>query len=1005
MSEKPTYNELEKRVRNLENEKNFHKQAEKARTSHLRYFESIERVNHVIRQAADVEQVLSDVLQVVLNMFEADRAWLLYPCDPEAESWSVQMERTRPEYPGAFALGEEVPMLPEIREVVREALDKDDVITIDYRSPDTARETAGRFSTMAEMHMAVHPRTGSPWVFGVHQCSHYRDWTGEERDLFREIGRRLGDALSTLLALRDLRESKEKYRRIFENLQDVYYEAGIDGIILEVSPSIERLSQYKRDELTGKSLYDIYTDPKERDEFVKLISDTGKVNDYEIYLKDKDGTQIPCSITTALVRDNQGVPVKLIGSMRNISEKKQAEKISNTLFAVSNAVNTTRNLKDLYRSIHHSLGNVIDVANFFIALVDSKERTLHFPYHVDTTDDDFFPIINFDPDESLTGLVVSRRRPVLLKKKELEERAGHDGVWGPLPLIWMGAPLIVKDEVIGVIAVQSYMDSNLYEKQDLQILSAVSDQVALAIDRKRSEDELRHSEARYRLFVEESLQGLVIAQDNPVRLSFVSKPMEAITGYSREDLKNFGPQQLMELIHPEDRETFFKKFRDRLAGKEVPSMYECRIIHKEKGIRWVEIYSSRIEYKGIPATHTIFLDITERTQAKEALRESEEKLARSKKMESLGLLAGGVAHDLNNVLSGIVSYPELILMDLPEESKLRKPVETIMESGNRAAAIVQDLLTVARGVATAKEPLSLNDMVSDYLISPELNKLKQFQPAVTIKTSLDGDLLNVKGSEVHIRKVVMNLTSNAAEAVEGSGSVTISTMNRYLDRPVCGYSEVSIGEYAVLAVSDDGPGISPDDLKKIFEPFYTKKVMGRSGTGLGLAVVWNTMQDHDGYIDVKSDENGTTFELYFPITRDEISDKDLSIPLEDFKGNKETILVVDDVKTQREISCKMLDMLGYITIAVSSGEEAVEYLKENRVDLVLLDMIMDPGINGRETYERIIKIHPGQKAVIISGFADTDEVKKARRAGAGQYIKKPVTLEKLGLAVKEELGE
>jgi CheY-like chemotaxis protein len=249
----------------------------------------------------------------------------------------------------------------------------------------------------------------------------------------------------------------------------------------------------------------------------------------------------------------------------------------------------------------------------------------------------------------------------------------------------------------------------------------------------------------------------------------------------------------------------------------------------------------------------------------------------------------------------------------------------------------------------------------------------------------------------------MNLVSNASEAIKGSGNVTISTVNRYVDKPLKGYDEVSIGEYAVLFVSDDGSGISSDDLERIFEPFYTKKVMGRSGTGLGLAVVWNVIQDHKGYIDVTTDENGTTFELYFPITRNKIWKKDMPLSIKDYKGNGEMILVVDDVESQREISCKMLDALSYKTKAVSSGEEAVEYLKENTVDLILLDMIMDPGINGRETYERIIKIHPNQKAIILSGFAETDSVKETQKLGAGQYIKKPVTLEKIGLAVKEEL--
>ena len=380
-----------------------------------------------------------------------------------------------------------------------------------------------------------------------------------------------------------------------------------------------------------------------------------------------------------------------------------------------------------------------------------------------------------------------------------------------------------------------------------------------------------------------------------------------------------------------------------------------------------------------------------------------EQMFRSQKLESLGLLAGGVAHDLNNVLSGIVSYPELLLLDLPRDSKYRKAIETIQESGNRAAAIVQDLLTITRGVATTKEPLNLNDLVKEYLNSPEFKKLKSFHPEVAVKSNFDTDLFTITGSFIHIRKTIMNLVSNASEAIEGAGNVTISTTNRYVDRPIKGYDDVKIGEYAILSISDDGPGIASNDLQRIFEPFYTKKIMGKSGTGLGLTVVWNVVQDHEGYIDVESDENGTTFKLYFPLTRDEVLEKKLPLSLEELKGGGETILVVDDVESQRDISCKMLDALGYKSVAVASGEEAVEYLKDIAVDLILLDMIMDPGINGRETYERIIEIYPKQKAVIISGFAESDDVREIQKLGAGIFIRKPVTLERLGLAVKEEL--
>jgi two-component system cell cycle sensor histidine kinase/response regulator CckA len=489
-------------------------------------------------------------------------------------------------------------------------------------------------------------------------------------------------------------------------------------------------------------------------------------------------------------------------------------------------------------------------------------------------------------------------------------------------------------------------------------------------------------------------------------VEFVSDNVKKLFGYKAEEFAS-GKIAYSGVVHPDDLERVEKEVAIFSAeeGREEFTHDPYRVVTKDEEIKWVDdmTFIRRDENGDITHYEGIVLDISERVSAEHEKEGLRGKLQRSQKMESLGLLAGGVAHDLNNVLSGIVSYPELILMDLPEDSKLRKPIETINESGHRATAIVHDLLTMARGVATPKAPLNLNDIVSDYLNSPEFKKLKHFHPTVMVNTCLDTDLLYMDGSQVHIRKVVMNLVSNASEAIEDSGNVIISTMNRYLDRPQRGYDLVNTGEYVVLSVSDNGSGISSDDLERIFEPFYTKKVMGRSGTGLGLAVVWNTVQDHKGYIDVASDQSGTTFELYFPITRDELTGKDLLIPIEGYKGNGETILVVDDVASQREISCKMLEKLGYKAIAVSSGQEAVAYLKENTLDLLLLDMIMDPGISGRETYERIIEFKPNQKAIIVSGFAETDEVRETQKLGAGKYIKKPLTLEKIGLAIKDEL--
>jgi len=321
----------------------------------------------------------------------------------------------------------------------------------------------------------------------------------------------------------------------------------------------------------------------------------------------------------------------------------------------------------------------------------------------------------------------------------------------------------------------------------------------------------------------------------------------------------------------------------------------------------------------------------------------------------------------------------------------------------RAADVVEDLLTIARGVTTSKEVLNLNTMIEEYMGSADQQKLERIKPLSTYRTELDSELLNITCSASHVKKILMNLTVNASEAIEGTGTVTISTMNRYLDEPLKGYEDIRTGEYVLLSISDDGSGISPQDLDKIFEPFYTKKVMGRSGTGLGLAVVWNSMQDHKGYINVRTSEKGTVFELYFPTTREQVAAEAEEVPLDDYLGHGEKILVVDDEERQREIASGILTRLGYNPEAVSSGEEAIEYVKANSVDLILLDMVMPKGINGRKTYEEITRIRPGQKAIIASGYAKTKEVDKAQELGAGPYIKKPYTLGKVGFAVKEEL--
>ena len=390
-------------------------------------------------------------------------------------------------------------------------------------------------------------------------------------------------------------------------------------------------------------------------------------------------------------------------------------------------------------------------------------------------------------------------------------------------------------------------------------------------------------------------------------------------------------------------------------------------------------------------------DITDRKRL-------EERLHRAEKMEALGMLAGGVAHDLNNVLGVLFVYTELLRDMVPAGGPLQTYADQILSSGEKGAAIVQDLLTLARRSVPVYGVLNLNAVIADFLRTPVYEKLQAGRPAVSFRTELSPELLNVRGSALHLEKTVMNLIANAAESITDGGRVTVRTENRYLDRPVHGYDAVQEGDYAVLAVSDTGEGISTEDIGKIFEPFYTKKVMGRSGTGLGLAIVWGTVKDHSGYIDVQSEAGtGTTFTLYFPVTREEAPEAPHKVPVEQYLGRGESILVVDDSPEQRDVAERLLERLGYTVHLAAGGEEAVEFLRGRSVDLVLLDMIMDPGIDGLETYRRIAALHPGQRAIIVSGFAETEQVRTAQELGAGAYVRKPYLMEKIGTAIREEL--
>lgn len=521
---------------------------------------------------------------------------------------------------------------------------------------------------------------------------------------------------------------------------------------------------------------------------------------------------------------------------------------------------------------------------------------------------------------------------------------------------------------------------------------------------QEAEQKLLKSEQLFSRFIDNAhIPIVMINVDGTIEL--LNRKFQELYGYTPQDIPTiehwFSRAYPDEKLRAEISRAWKRKLEEAMRTGVAVTFRERKITCKDGSNRDVVFAYTLIENRVI----ITFYDTTEHNalrRAEEALLQRQE---RTKKMEAIGVMAGGVAHDLNNILSGIVNYPELLLLQLPEESELRKPLTAIQEAGLRAAAVVADLLTIARGVASVKETSNPNVLIQEYLDSPEYQRLKFLHANVVFTTQLDPTLGNISCSTVHIKKCLMNLITNAAEAIDDEGMVVIATAKRFVDESAGRALQVKEGEYAVITVTDTGSGISEEDIHHIFEPFYTKKVMGKSGTGLGLSVVWNTVQDHAGGISVDSGEQGTIFELYFPVTSGEMVAAKKKKAVDDLKGNGERILVVDDERQQRDIASQMLSSLGYSVHAVGSGEEAVAYLKDKAVDLVLLDMIMSPGMNGRQTYDQIREIHPGQKAVVCSGYSQNEDVQHTHELGAGGFLKKPYSLEQLGEAVKKELKQ
>ncbi|MEK6742476.1 MAG: PAS domain S-box protein [Nitrospirota bacterium] len=504
-------------------------------------------------------------------------------------------------------------------------------------------------------------------------------------------------------------------------------------------------------------------------------------------------------------------------------------------------------------------------------------------------------------------------------------------------------------------------------------------------ERKKAEDALRQSETRFRSLVEQSLVGIYILRDG--KFIYVNPKLAEIFGYSSPEEIVF-EKSTLELIAPESRALVAENDRKRLAGEEKSLHYTFKGLRKDGRLIDIEAFGNSTEIDGRPAIIGTLLDVTGKLQLEKRQRDMETRLHQQQRQQSIATLAGGVAHDFNNMLMGVLGSAEILKEKLPPDSKEREFTATIIDTSRRMAGLTRQLLDYARQGSYEHNKVALNHIVQDTLAMARW----ETKTGIQISQSLADDLWPVIADCGQLGQVIINLISNAAESMEGTGGrIEVRTENVPGKASwECPLSQHPAGDYVHLSVSDTGPGIPRDMQKKIFEPFYTTKFMGR---GLGLASSLGVIQNHGGCLSVASErEKGATFHMYLPRYADtDVEDRKMV-----GTSTLGSVLVVDDEPHVLTLLKTMLTELGYRPLIARNAHDALLTVKEQNdgILLAILDVQLT-GPGGADLFSTLKKLRPGLKVLISSGYDESTALSGFREDRPDGFIQKPYWIESL----------
>jgi len=791
-------------------------------------------------------------------------------------------------------------------------------------------------------------------------------------------------------AERAQRVAEERLRTLFENAIEGIFQTTAEGRYLSANPALARLFGYSSPAEMMASIENIgnqlYADPWRREEFKRIMEEQDHVEGFEYELIRRDGKRVWINENAHAVRDEQGKLLYYEGTVEDITERKRAEAERQASMEIIRSVNMTDNLDDLLRGIHVALKKVLYAENCFVALHEPATDMFHFPFLADQFDAAPPPQ---KVGQSCTAYVFRTGKAMLIPQSvfdRLVEQGKVELVGTPSPS-WLGVPLRSPSATIGVLVVQHYQDPGAYTQRDLEFLSSVGGQIALAIERKRHEVALRESEARLRVLIEQ-LPAILWTIDKNLR--FTSAMGAGLTRVGLHANEIVG-KTLSEFFETSDA-NFLPITSHRRAVMGEPNTFH---MEWRNGSYACHAEPLRNENGRCEGAICMALDVSDRKKLEEQLRQAQ-------KMEAVGRLAGGIAHDFNNLLMVIQGHAELLTDRMKPGESLRRNAEQIQEASQRATSLTRQLLAFSRKQMLAPVVLNVQAVVSD--MGKILRRL--IGEDVELVTVNAPDLKRVKADRSQIEQVIMNLAVNARDAMPRGGKLTIETTNVEFDDS---YSRAPVvlmpGRYVMLAVTDNGCGMDADTQAHIFEPFYTTKEKGK-GTGLGLATVYGIVKQSGGYVWVYSEiGRGTTFKIYLPSVEEEVAPREIRQAVASLPRGTETVLLVEDEEGVRELAKEYLESCGYKVLVAQNGQAAIDLVSKHSgpIDLIMTDIVM-PGLSGSDLAKKVQSLRPDIRVVYMSGYTDQAIIHHGILSSDVLLLQKPFTMSTLAHKLREALS-